>query len=204
MLTRRSLLVSSLAAAAVLALSAAMPFARAHAADGAAAFIEQTGKELVAIVNSADPTAQKQAELQKVIDRDVDVNAIAQFCLGRYWRTATPEQRQEYLDLFHRVLLKNITGKLGDYVGVTFTVGRTTPQDSQVEVATVIARPNSAPANVEWIVSNASGSPRIIDVVAEGTSLRLTQRSDYVSYLLHNNNNVNVLLQALKQQVQAG
>ncbi len=28
-----------------------------------------------------------------------------------------------------------------------------------------------------------SGSPKIVDVIAEGTSLRLTQRSDYASYL---------------------
>jgi phospholipid transport system substrate-binding protein len=37
-------------------------------------------------------------------------------------------------------------------------------------------------------------------VVAEGTSLRLTQRSDYASYLSRNNNNVQALIDAMRQQ----
>ncbi len=200
MLTRRSLLLMPLAAAA----AAALPLTDASAADAAAAFIEQTGKDLIGIVNGAAPAAQKQADLQKVIDRVVDVDAVAQFCLGRFWRTATPAQQQQYLQLFHRVLLKNITGKLGEFQGVTFMLGRSLPRDPDVGVTTVISRPNAASANVEWVVSMSSGSPRIVDVVAEGTSLRLTQRSDYASYLTHNNSNLDSLLAAMKQQVQAG
>ena len=66
-------------------------------------------------------------------------------------------------------------------------------------------RPGNAPAKVDWLVSADSGSPKIIDVIAEGTSLRLTQRSDYSAYLARNNNNVQALIEALRQQAsQAG
>jgi phospholipid transport system substrate-binding protein len=37
-------------------------------------------------------------------------------------------------------------------------------------------------------------------VIAEGTSLRLTQRQDYASYLTRNNNNVDALINAMQQQ----
>ncbi len=204
MLTRRSLALAPLAAAALLALSAAGPFAAARADDPATAFIDQAGKDLLEIVNGPGDTPAKQASLQQVIDRIVDVDVIAQFCLGRFWRTATPEQRQAYLQQFHRVLLKNITGKLGEFKGVTFTIGRSVPREADTGVATVIVRPNAAPANVEWVVSTASGSPRIIDVVAEGTSLRLTQRSDYAAYLGQHNSDVGALIAAMKQQADAG
>jgi phospholipid transport system substrate-binding protein len=53
---------------------------------------------------------------------------------------------------------------------------------------------------VDWLVSNDSGSPRIIDVIAEGTSLRLTQRNDYTAYLGRNNNQVQALVDALRKQ----
>ena len=82
-------------------------------------------------------------------------------------------------------------------------MGRAQARDGGVSVDTVVTRPGSAPTAVAWIVSNASGSPRIIDIVAEGTSLRLTQRSDYGSYLSHNNNNVQALLEAMRRQVSA-
>ena len=167
----------------------------------AAAFIDKTGKDLTAVVNGSAGTADKTAQLQQIVDRDVDVDAVARFCLGRYWRSASPAQQQQYLQLFRQVLVKNITSKLGDYQGVTFAVGRTSPRDGAVAVATVVTRPGTAAANVEWVVSSASGSPRIVDVVAEGTSLRLTQRSDYASYLAHNNNNLQALLDAMRQQL---
>ena len=53
------------------------------------------------------------------------MNGIAKFCLGRFWRTATPQQQQQFLDLFHRVLVLSIDLKMGEYKGVTFTIGRT-------------------------------------------------------------------------------
>ena len=41
----------------------------------------------------------------------------------------------------------------------------------------------------------------MVDVIAEGTSLRLTQRSDYAAFLSHNNNNIQALIDAMKQQI---
>lgn len=186
----------------LLAIPAALLLATvpASAAPDPAAFIDQTGHDLIAIVNGTASLADKQVALQAVVDRAVDVDAIAKFCLGRFWRTASAAQRAAYQQLFHRVLMKSITGHLGEFQGVTVTVGKTVPRDDAVGVTSVIARPNSAPANVEWLVSTATGSPRIIDVVAEGTSLRLTQRSDYAAFIGQHGGDVNALIDALKQQ----
>ena len=58
-------------------------------------------------------------------------------------------------------------------------MGRSRPQDEEAVVSTTVVRPNNPPTAVDWIIANPSGAPKIIDVVAEGTSLRLTQRQDY-------------------------
>ena len=42
---------------------------------------------------------------------------------------------------------------------------------------------------------------RIADVVAEGMSLRITQRSDYSSYLSHNGGDVDKLIAGMRAQV---
>jgi phospholipid transport system substrate-binding protein len=200
-LTRRAFIIVPLAGAALVGFGGAPPVARAQTPDQATAFIEQAGKELTAVVNGGASTEEKQTALREIVDRVVDVDMVARFCLGRFWRTATPEQQKEYLRLFHQVLLKNITVRFGAIQGVTFVVGRATVKDDTVSIATVVTIPNTAPANVEWVVSFATGSPRIIDVVAEGTSMRLTQRSDYASYLSQNNNSVPALLEAMRQQL---
>jgi phospholipid transport system substrate-binding protein len=201
MLTRRALLLTTAAAAVLLG---ARPAAWAQGGGGdPTAFVITLGNQMAAVVNGPGTLEQKRARLQPLIEQAVDINGIAQFCLGRYWRTATPQQQQRYVQLFHAVLLNNISSKLGEFQGVTFRPTTTTQRDGESFVGTVITRPNQQPNNVQWVVSTASGRPMIIDVVAEGTSLRLTQRSDYASYLARNGNDVNALLTAMERQVGA-
>ena len=199
MIIRRHLL-------AVAALSVLLPLAaQAQGTEKAATFVKTTGAKLVGVVNGPGSATAKRANMSQIINSAVDVDGVGRFCLGRYWRQATPEQQKQYLTLFHEVLITNITSKLGEYQGVTFTMGRSRMQDEEAIVSTTVDRPNNPPTAVDWIISSPSSEPKIIDVVAEGTSLRLTQRSDYASYLVHNNNNIDALISAMKAQVsQAG
>ncbi len=174
--------------------------ARADSTADATGFITKTAQELTQVVNGPGSTADKATALQAIIDRAVDVASVGRFCLGRFWRTASPDEQKQYMALFHTVLVKNITGKVGDYAGVEITIQKTTTRDDGIVVTSTVVRPNNAPAKVDWLISTDSGAPKIIDVIAEGTSLRLTQRNDYSAFLARNNNSVAALIDALKQQ----
>lgn len=197
-MTRRTLLASA-AVAALLAPAAA----RADAS-GDSAFVQQLGNQLATIVNGPGSDADKRTQLEPVIGRSVDSDAIARFCLGVAARSATPQQVTEFQQLFHQVLLNNITMRIGKFRGVTFGMTQTQQRGDDSYVGTVIKRPNEDPNNVQWVVSHASGSPKIVDVVAEGTSLRQTQRSDYAAFLQSHGNDVNALLAALRRQAANG
>jgi len=194
MLNRRHLL--ALAGAATIPVPALAQNAEA----AATAFIQRTGEALVSTINSNAPAAQKRAQLGRIIEGAVDIEGVARFCLGRFWRQATAEQQKTYLALFHDFLVLNISVKLGDYQGVKFKIIRTSSEADTQTVLTVIERPNNAPASVGWPVANATTNPKIIDVIAEGTSLRITQRSDYAAFLQANGNNIDALLNAIRQQ----
>ena len=194
-MTRRVLLLALVALAGVRR-------AHADATGDAVAFIEKLLHDLTTIVNGPGTSAEKQAPLEQVVDSSVDLNGVARFCLGRYWRIATEAQQREYVTLFHRVLVFDITSKVGEYKGVSFTMGRTTARDEGVAVSTVLSLPGYAPSKVDWLVSTSSGSPKLVDVVAEGVSLRLTQRADYAAYLDRNNNKVQALIDAMRQQAE--
>ena len=183
----------------LLALAPAALFGRRAAAADPAGFVREVGDQLVAVINSPDSMASKRGQLQKIIDRNVDVDGIARFCLGRFWRTATPQQQQDYLALFHQVMVNSIAGHLGEYKGVRYTLGRVAPHDDTVWVDTTIKRPNNPDADVQWVIANANGGQKIEDLVVEGTSLRLTQRSDYTSFLQHNGDNVQALIEAMRR-----
>lgn len=198
--TRRFLLGAlTLAPASILATTTFAPVALA--ANGAESFIRQSGHKLVGIVNSSKPHKQKAEELRSLINQIVAVDDIGRFVLGRYWHSASPAQRKEYMKLFHQLLAYNITTQIKAYQGVTFHVTGTKSGSEGEMVQTVIKRPNQQPANVEWVVKSVSGQPKIIDVVVAGTSLRITERSDYASVINDNGGQVSALLQAMKHQL---
>ena len=157
----------------------------AQAASRAAAFVKNIGDKLVAVINGPGSTQDKRRVLTQIIDSAVDVDGVAQFCLGRFWRQASPQQQQRFVMLFHQVLVSNIMAKLGEYQGVKFTVGRSRRQDEDEIVSSVVERPNNPPTDVDWAISGPDSNPKIMDVIAAGTSFRLTQRSDYASFLAH-------------------
>jgi phospholipid transport system substrate-binding protein len=190
-----------LAGAAAVALAGFVGLRPAMAQSaGAEGFVKQFADSLVAVVNGPGSAAEKRQSLAPLIDQYVDVAAIARFCLGRFWSTATPAQQAAYTQLFHQVLINNISGHLGEYKGVSYTMTGTHSQGEDALVGTIIDRPNAPPANVQWVVRSA-GAPKVLDVVAEGTSLRLTQRQDYTSYLVRHGNSIDALIAALKRQL---
>jgi len=170
----------------------------AQAASRATAFVKDFGDKLVAVINSPGSAQDKRSIITQIIDSAVDVDGVARFCLGRFWRQASPPQQQHFVMLFHQALVSNIMAKLGEYRGVKFTVGLSRREDEIV--SSVVERPNNPPTNVDWVISYPDSNPKIIDVIAAGTSFRLTQRSDYASYLARNNNSIDTLINALQQQ----
>ncbi len=177
--------VIALASAIGILVIAPPTLSRAAASPGqqAVGFVRTTAERLVGIVNSDASPPERRHRLQQVIDATVDVNDIGRFCLGRFWRLATPEQQKEYLDLFGDLLVTKIAGHLGEYQGVRVNMGLArTAADTEI-VITMVDRPNSPTYQVDWVVSTSSGGPKIIDLLAGGTSLRLTQSSDFAAFL---------------------
>ncbi|MDW8443705.1 MAG: ABC transporter substrate-binding protein [Acetobacteraceae bacterium] len=171
-LSRRTLI-------AALAIAAGRP-ARANDPATAAAFIETRGRALKEVLDSDSPLAEKRDRVAAILREAVDVRGVAQFVLGRHWRTASEAERAEYLSLFEATLIRNLSARFGELRGLRFAVTRAQPRGEEgVLVTTMVEQPGQAPVQLDWLVSFASGRPLIVDLVAEGTSLRITQRSEY-------------------------
>ena len=196
-LSRRLLLRLTVSAVVLAAVSRHVALAE----DAGMNFVKSAADHLLAVINQPGAIQSKHAELSRIIDTNVDVNEIAKFCLGRFWRSASPDLQKQYTELFHDVLVTNITGKIGDYQGARLVMGKAQMRDDTEIVSTSVERAGSPTNHIDWVLSRASGSPKVIDVVAEGTSLRLTQRQDYSAYLSRNNYSVQALIDAMRQQM---
>lgn len=191
----------------MLALICAAPLAVAASAAQAAdarSMIQEFGDQMTAVVNGTADPAAKQELLRPTVDAHVDVALVAKFCLGRYWNRASPDQQARYTQVFHSVMLATIAGHIGEYKGVSYSINGLRPAGEDVAVATTILRPNAPAVDVQWVVSSKSGAPKIVDLIAEGTSMRLTQRQDYMSFLSANGGSIDALITAMQAKLKAG
>lgn len=203
-MTRRSLL---LAAAALPAAAVLSRFPRAAAAamdtQRAAAFISAAGNELVGAMN--DPRLdlpQRRQRVGGVLRRVIDIEGTGRFILGRYARQASAAEMQEYLRLFDETIVRNLSARFGEYRGVRFALGRSQQRlEDDVLVSTTVERPNMQPFSLDWRVADVGGQPKVVDVIAEGTSLRLTQRSEYAAVISRNGGQIAPLLDAMRNQI---
>lgn len=194
MQSRRTLLV-------LAALGAILPQIVRAQPNVAADFIHTNGNRILTLAAGAQNDPARQADLLGAVETAVDVDGIGRFALGPYARQATAAQMTKYLDLFHKVISNGVTARLSAYQNAGFTEGRTEQRGADYLVHTVITRPGSPAANVDWLVGDAAGGMRILDVIAEGTSLRQTERSDYTSYLQSHGGSIDALLDAIAHQV---
>lgn len=199
--SRRALLST----AAALALVAAMPrlAAAAAGAEAARAFITQLGKETVDALQRPDAASQKAAKMEDILRRGFDFETIGKFVLGRYWTSASPQQREEFLKVFTDFVSKSYSKRLAEEASVNgFNI--TNMRDlgeGDFLVQTAITRPSGPALNYEWRVREGSNGIKIVDVIVEGVSLLVTQRSDFTS--VAGQNGIDGLIATLRNKVAA-
>ncbi|MBW4022102.1 MAG: ABC transporter substrate-binding protein [Proteobacteria bacterium] len=199
--TRRHLMTCLAAAAPLAAFVALAPGAWADDLSEAKAMIQRTGDQLLAVVNSSAGSREKQAHLQQLVFANVDVDGVAHFVLGRYWRQATPQQQQEYMQTFRQLLVYAVTGQASTFQGASFKVVDAQKQPVGMVVNTAVNVPGKPPTNVQWVVAMVDGQPKIVDIIAEGTSLRLTERNDYAGVISQHGGQIQPLIDAMQQQL---
>jgi phospholipid transport system substrate-binding protein len=169
----------------------------------AAAFVQGLADQVIQILkNKSLSKDDRVARLADVFLDGFDVRAIGIFVLGRYGRGLANGVRQEYLDVFRNYVVHTYAVRFNSYAGEAFTVTKTTPDgEAGAWVFSNIGQPGEEPVEVQWRVRQVATGFRIIDVVVEGVSLVVTQRSEFASVLQHNNGNVPALTDLLRKKI---
>ena len=197
LMSRRLLLTGFAGLASFPARAQSMDISRATA------FVNKAGQDLVTAIN--DPRlnlTQRRDKVASILRTAIDIEGTGRFILGRYVRQASPAELQDYLKLFDEIIIRNLSARFGEYRGVKFSLGRSQQRtEEDALVSTLIERPNSPAFTLDWRVAEINGQPRVVDVIAEGTSLRLTTRSEYAAVIQRNNGRVASLLEAMRGQI---
>ena len=169
-----------------ISLPAAVSYARIAAAD-AQAFVLELGEQGVKILQQTSHPAgqnieQREAHFRAILENKFDLDFISRFVLGRYWRQATVDQRDEYQSLFFEFILRTYAARLSSYAGQNFAVENAVEAGANdVIVRSLISGGAGPPLRADWRVRDADGVPHIIDVSVEGISMSITQREEFAS-----------------------
>lgn len=157
----------------------------AAAQDGAVTFLDGLNKEVAAKVAAPGlADSERQRNFRVILQRIFSLDEICQQVLGRYGRTATAEERQEFRQLFENLLVQTWTRRFRDYTGHGVHFGdAVSVADGDVVVQSEIKGTDHQSVAVEWRLRAAGGSYRLLDIKAEGASMLLTYRSEYQSIL---------------------
>jgi len=173
----------------------------AAAAADPTALISNLGREALAVLGKGTNESQRVARFRELLREDFDVPGIARFALGRYWNTATEEQRAEFVKLFENYVAAAYATRLAEYAGEQFKVTGSRPDGDGAIVSSQILRPaGSAPIKVDWRLTGRNGNYKISDVSVDGISMAVTQRSEFASVIQHSGGQLQGLIAMLREK----
>jgi len=182
-----------------------LPFGGARA-DGpdAGAFIEKLADTAInTVADKQLAETERDERFRTLFVSSFDLPTIGKFVLARYWKTATPEQQQEFLKLFEDQVVLTWAKRFKDYSGEKLKVlGNNKEDDHTWVVDSQITREKGPPIPVQWrLHDSADGNFRITDIIVEGVSMAITQRQDFASTMQGIGGKMDSLLSAMRTKV---
>jgi len=168
--------------------------------------VAKLSKQAIEVMTSKGvPDADRVERFRGLFISSVDLPTISRFVLGRHWKTASPEQQQDFMKLFEDMLVYTwaVRFKEANDQIVVLVNGTKPDGDQGVIVDSSIVRQGQDPVPVLWRMRLTEGTFRILDLLIEGTSMIVTYREEYASVINQNGGDVNALLDVLRKKTVA-
>jgi phospholipid transport system substrate-binding protein len=164
-------------------------------------FMSQLWAQTVEVLSNKVPRADRLVRFRQLFQEDFDGPGIARFVLGRYWRSATEQEQQEFLKLFEDYVIFVYGTRLSNFSGETFKLrGSRTDASGTIVSTDIISAGGDPPIKVDWRLITDHGSFKINDVIIEGISMLVTQRSEFASVIQRHGGQVGELLAMMRER----
>ena len=146
----------------------------------------------------------KNNKIEEIAKKNVDITALGLYTLGSLRKTLDAEKLNEYNDLFSRYFLKSLTSRLTDYSSQKFEIIDEEQKSANYTIVNskIPSSDKNQEIKISWrVYTKNPEKPLIRDLIVEGLSLAKTQKEEFASILDSNNNDINALLNKLKEFV---
>jgi phospholipid transport system substrate-binding protein len=191
----------------VASLGLAAASGRAAPTADASAFVSDLlCKALQSLADKSLTDEQREKQFRTMLDQKFDMPRISRFVLGRYWTTASDQDKQNFQKLFEDYVVRAYSARFSQYSGEQVKVIGSRPESETVTLVTSqILRPNGAPpAKIDWRVRKQDNDLKIVDIDVEGVSMLVTQREEFGSVIQRSGGTVAALNKTLQERLASG
>ncbi len=150
--------------------------------------IKTTAQDVLAIVRQdKDIQAGNQKKTLELVDAKVlphfDFARMTKLAVGKYWRTATNEQKQALVTEYRNMLVRTYTKAFTVYRDQTVEVKpvKMAADATEVTVKTTINKPGAPPVPVDYEMEKTADGWKAFDVSIEGVSMVNSYRGTFTS-----------------------
>lgn len=164
----------------------------AQAVEAPEVLIERLGRELiVAVQNDPELRSGNMNKVNQLVDQKlmphVNFNRMTASAVGRFWRQATPEQRQRLQQEFKTLLVRTYSGALAQLTSQTLNMrpSRYRPEDKEIIVRSEL-RGKGDPIQLDYRMESTSTGWKVYDINVLGIWLVETYRTQFAQEITAN------------------
>ena len=168
----------------------------------ASEFISSLSNEASIILSSKLSDEEKIIRLKEIGEQSVDIKGVGLYTLGKYRKTLTDSQKVQYEELFKNYFLKSFSGRLVGYTDAKIAVLSEEIKNEKYTIvySKLIGTSERPEVKIDWrVYTKDPENPLIRDLVIEGLSLARTQKEEFNSIIVNNDNSIEALFENLNK-----
>ncbi len=129
--------------------------------------------------------AKATALVDTIIEPVIDFDRVSVLVLGKYYRTATTEQKARFKMEFRRLLVRTYTTAFTEYAdwNIRYLPSQGEAGSDKTMVRTEILQSGAQPVAVNYRMVSAKGTWKVYDVLIEGISLLQNYRTSFTNQI---------------------
>ena len=164
--------------------------------------MEMTTNAINTLTDKSISQNEKESQFGKLFDKNFDIPSISRFVLGKYWKQASLDQKKNFIKAFRNYVVKTYSSRFNEYSGEKLKlVNYENEKNPKIFlVHTILERQDAPVIKVDWRIGKKKDKFVILDIIIEGISLAITQRSEFVSVIDQNEGSIDQLISLLKER----
>ena len=164
--------------------------------------MKMTTNAINTLTDKSTSQDEKENQFGELFDKNFDVSSISRFVLGKYWKQSSLDQKKNFIKAFRNYVVKTYSSRFNEYSGEQLKlVGFKNESNPKIFlVHTILERQDAPVIKVDWRIGKKKDRFVILDIIIEGISLAITQRSEFVSVIDQNDGSIDQLIFLLKEK----